>query len=170
MHAFCAAGPVPGLYSDTCLFWAPIPGASCRTTDKIASAYYFDVKDAAGNYAQYGDTPVAMRNLLASIADISQDFLQFTTPVILGGNQRYQVVVHACTGSGTKCSGDANSNLAGIGEGLGVMGGCSFSHACELLGSAMCKLKAKCLRQAHTAGRCHTPVPSAAQLMPALLR
>ena len=60
-----------------------------------------------------------MRNLLASFDDVGLDSLQFTTPVIVSGSNRYQVVVHACTGQGNKCSGDADSNLAGIGEATG---------------------------------------------------
>lgn len=81
-----------------------------RTDVKVASAYYYDVKDASGN-------PVnAMSNLKANIADVTQDSMQFATDIISDANQRYSVVVKACTGQGTLCSVGTSSNLAGVGE------------------------------------------------------
>ena len=101
--------------------------APCRTVDKIASAYYYDVKDAAG--------ALVITNQLAGIADVTQNTLQFTTATISQGSQRYSVTVRACTGQATKCSSGADSNLAGIGEGAELA-----VHASPVLpGSCLCK-------------------------------
>ena len=87
----------------------PVP-TDCRATEKIGSSYYYDVLDASG-------TAVAgMTNLLATISDVTQDSLTFTTAVIPDANQRYSVVVKACTGQGTKCSAGTESNPEGVGE------------------------------------------------------
>lgn len=59
-----------------------------------------------------------MINLKAAIADVTKDTLTFTTAVIPSANQRYSVVVRACTGQGAQCSAGGSSNLAGVGEWL----------------------------------------------------
>lgn len=93
-----------------------------------------------------------MRNLLATFDDVGLDSLQFATPVIVSGSKRYQVVVHACTGQGTKCSGDANSNLAGIGETRGSgQAKCLCHQAAAMLA----------MRQAWRAASAHYEMPAA---------
>jgi len=94
----------------------PWPHCPCRASTAIASSYRYDVVDAAGGFAQYGSN-VNMQNLLASIADVTavnQGSLQFNTPAITSAEQRYKVVLRACTAKG--CSDGVESDLAAIGK------------------------------------------------------
>lgn len=79
-----------------------------RSDPKIASAYYYEVKDATGS--------TVLTSRQANINDVTRDSLDFTTDAIAGANQRYTVVVKACTGRGTKCSAGIESNPEGVGE------------------------------------------------------